>query len=119
MFLYISIVFIAELIIVASLILSILRLNRKVVTLNSAVIAYRPTLQKGLKKFADVVQKLQQSLVATTCAVKQKRNEYSWKLIQSTAITLLSLFAKGKYKKLALLLELIGAIQRHTSNSRV
>lgn len=101
MYLFIATIFIAELIIAATLINFILKADRKVCELNNKVTELKPYIEDWLKSFKDVVYNLQNTVSSFFAFVKRKRDQFLTKLIISIVIYASLIFFKGRFKKAA------------------
>lgn len=107
MYLYIAIVFIAELIIFLKIISGIIALDKKITVLNNEVLVQTNTLKIGLEQFKKFASSLEKSVATIIERIKQKQREYRLKMIQSIVMYSGMLFLKGKYKKAAIIFQLI------------
>lgn len=110
MFLYIAIVFIAELIITGTIVFHIIKLNKKVTELNNSVIKQMPIIKTAMKEVASSVDKTAKTVAEGIGFIKRKQCEFPVKVIQHILASLVFLFGHGRYKKAAAILELISAI---------
>lgn len=101
MYLFIAIIFIAELIIAVSLINGIIRADRSVCALNNKIIQSKPEIQKILKQARECVSCLQESVNSVITFVKQKRQQVINRAIKTVLIYFILLTMKSRYKKLA------------------
>lgn len=110
MFLYIAIVFIAELIVAGTLIFYIIKFDRKVQELNNAVIEQIPVVKSLMKDVSVYVNKAAKGVAHGIGFIKKKRCEFPIKALQHIITFAIFVLGRGKYKKAAAILELISAI---------
>ena len=101
MYLFIAIIFIAELIIAGPLIIGILKADRMICSLNSKVSALKPDIKCALAQTRECVSCLQTSVNSLICFVKRKHQEVMRRVTKTILIYLILLIMKNKYKKLA------------------
>lgn len=101
MFLFIAIIFIAELIIASSLISNIMKADRYVCNLNEKVTQYRPKIEKVLFSFTDCLKCINSSFESATTFLKRKQQEFKMRIIKTIIIYGLLLVMRSKFKKLA------------------
>ena len=101
MYLFIAIIFIAELIIAATLINGIIKADRMICSLNSKVSALKPDIKCALAQTRECVSCLQTSVNSLISFVKRKHQEVMRRVTKTILIYLILLIMKNKYKKLA------------------
>ena len=116
MFLYIAIVFIAELIIAGTIVFHIIKLNKKVTELNNTVIKQMPIIKNTMKETASSVDKTAKTVAEGIGFIKRKQCEFPIKAFQHVITFLVFLLGHGRYKKAAAIIELISAIALRMRN---
>ncbi len=101
MYLFIATIFIAELIIAGSLIIFIVKTDRKVRELNNRVIVFKPVLEGYLKAFKKAVYNLQNTFEAFFTFIKKKRQQFLTKVIIAVVMYASLIFFRGRFKKAA------------------
>lgn|SRR5574344_1621833 len=119
MYLFIITVFIAELIITLTLITTMVRADKKVVEINTMVLTGKNSVAVILSELKTTITNLKMSVNSLIELVKKKRREYTFKLVQSVILYALMIFCKGKYKKAAIIFQLIVAISDYMQDSKV
>ena len=99
MYLFIAIIFIAELIIALTLIVFTVKADRKVCALNKKVVECKPVIHNCLLSAKDIVKNLQKTFDNCICIVKRKRQQLTMKVIIAVVMYASLFFFKGKYKK--------------------
>ncbi|MCI1272985.1 MAG: hypothetical protein LKG27_00935 [Clostridiaceae bacterium] len=117
MYLLITIVFIAELIIALTLILSIVKADRYVTEMNTKIITGKNTAAVILVDIKKVVLNLRTGVNTLIDLIKRKKREYSLKVMQTVILYALMIFCKGKYKKAAIVFQLMVAINDYMHDS--
>ncbi|MBP3924432.1 hypothetical protein J6E39_04240 [bacterium] len=110
MFLYIAIVFIAELIIAGTIVFHIIKLDKKVTELNNTVIEQMPAIKTAMKDISSSVDKTAKTVAEGIGFIKRKQCEFPVKALQHILTFAVFLFGRGRYKKAAAILELVSAI---------
>lgn len=101
MFLFIAVIFIAELIIAVSLVVLIIKADKKVLQINSEVTQIKPKLRKGLEDFKDIIHMLKDKQILLFDLIRRKRNQYVMNIVKSILFYVLLFLLKGKCKKAA------------------
>lgn len=101
MYLFITIVFIAELIIASTLVSNIVKADRYVCKLNEKVLQSRPKIEKFLFNFKDCVGCVKSSFEAATTFLKRKHHEFKMRILKTVIIYGLLIVMRSKFKKLA------------------
>lgn len=101
MYLFIATIFIAELIIAGSLIMFIVKTDRKVRELNNRVIIFKPVLKSYLKTFKKVVFNLQNTFLSFFSFLRKKRQQFITKVIIAVVMYASLIFFRGRFKKAA------------------
>ncbi len=101
MYLFIAIIFIAELIIASSLISNIVKADKYVCAIDKKVTQSHPKTEKALFCFRESVRCLKSCFEASTEFLKCKQRELKMRIIKTLIIYALLLVIKSKYKKLA------------------
>lgn len=101
MYLFIAIIFIAELIIAATIISNINKADRFVCRISEKVSLSRPQTQKALLCFKECVICVQNSFEAATGFLKKKQHEFKMRIIKAIIIYALLIIMKSRFKKLA------------------
>ncbi len=101
MYLFIAIIFIAELIIAGNIINGILRAARKIRALNSRVKELKPEIHNAIVQTRECVSCLQTGVNAAITFVKRKHQEVMRRITRTILIYLMLILIKNKYKKLA------------------
>jgi hypothetical protein len=101
---FIAIVFMAELIVAGAFVALIIRADKKILALNAQVIKFAP--DEVLREFRAALKNVHTAVEALVCIIKRKRRLY---LIKSAILTVISVFGKGKYKKAAMILNIVFA----------
>lgn len=101
MYLFIATIFIAELIIAGSLIIFLIKLDRKVREMNNRVIIFKPILKGHLKVFKKAVYNLQNTFESFFTFIKKKRQQFITKIIIAVVMYASLIFFRGKFKKTA------------------
>ena len=110
MYIFITIVFIAEVLIASNLICLINKLDKKVVMLNLQVEKCVPMINDGLKNFTIYVNKFK-CIVGEFCyRCELQREQYVRSLIESIITIALLFVLKGNHKKYVSTLKLLLAI---------
>ena len=108
---FILIVFIAELIIAGTVILSIHKLDRRVLALNEQVEIQSPKIISALKKARESTKKILDT-VRMACEILQRRKERYLLILLKNIIVVIALFmSKGKRKKIFSAIELALSIR--------
>lgn len=111
MYVLISIVFIAELIIAGSIILSINKLDKRVLALNEQVEIQSPKIINILRTARESTEKIVKT-VKTACEILQRRKErYLLILLKNIIVMVALLLSKGKRKKILSAIELALSIR--------
>lgn len=105
MFLLISIVFIAELIIAAAVILLINKADKAVLKYTDEAMKKRVELEKILKELKYCVTGFGDFYNCLLNSVKRKRRQFQLNLLKNAAMYLSLFLLKGKYKKAAAFLQ--------------
>jgi len=106
MVLFITTVFIAELIIAGALLNFIIKADRQVLAANQAIVDFRPTLETGLREAYNIVRNLKQTLHYIFCLIERKKKQYIFKIVSAVCLYCVLFFWKGKYRKIAAFLQL-------------
>jgi len=106
MVLFITTIFIAELIVASWLLNHIIAADRKVCAANQAVIDFIPTLETGLRETYNIVRNLKQTMHYIFCLIERKKKEYIFKIVSTICLYSVLFFWKGKYRKIAAFLQL-------------
>ncbi len=103
MYVFIAIIFIAELIIAGFLIYWIVRADKAVNNLDKKFAAVTPEIIATVRKVRDSVKQIQIAITKVTEVIKRKRQEFWQKVINIIIIYTLLLVLKVKFKKAATL----------------
>lgn len=101
MYLFIATIFIAELIIAGSLIIFLIKLDRKVREMNNRVIIFKPVLKGYLKALKKAVYNFQNTFESFFKFLKKKRQQFITKVIIAIVMYASLIFLRGKFKKTA------------------
>ncbi len=104
-----AIVFIAELVIATAILILIVNADKKVLALNAQVVHITPKVEEALYEFRSALRKVHGATDPFVCFIKRRRTANLVNLIKNAALTLISIFGKGKYKKIATLLSVLSA----------
>lgn len=91
--------FIAELIIAISLIFKIYQFNKRVNILNSKIKNNKYKIEIYLSDFRIFLEAFEEKIAEYKKLIREKRDEYSFKIIKTLLIYMSIFFLKGKYKK--------------------
>ena len=106
MYVFISIVLIAELIIAGTIILSINKLDKKVLELNEQIETQGPKIIDALKSVRGNVEKTVNALKMAWEIIQRKKERYLLILIKNIIVMTVLLMSKGKRKKILSAIEL-------------
>ena len=101
MFLFIAIIFIAELIIAATLILFIVKADRAVVSLHRQAVAVRPQIKAVLEGVKAGIKEVNEKQEIVINYLRKKRNQWIVNMAKTIIVYLLLFLFKGKCKKAA------------------
>ncbi len=101
MYLFIAIIFIAELIIASNVISCIVKADKRICSLNEQIIQTMPKIQKGLSGLKDCVKCIKTTFDCAAGFVKKKQREFKMRIIKAIIIYALLLIMKSKFKRLA------------------
>ncbi len=101
MYLFIAIIFIAELIIALHIIFYVIKADRYVCALNEKVKECRPQIEECLFCVKDSVSCAKSCVEAAINFIKCKRQEFMERIIKTLLIYLLLLLLEKKFKKLS------------------
>lgn len=101
MYLFIAIIFTAELIIAWTLVSNIRKADKYVCALSDKIIQNHVQTEKALFCFRDSVKCIKECFEASTEFLKCKQHEFKMKIIKTLLIYALLLIIKTKYKRLA------------------
>lgn len=101
MYLFITIIFTAELIVAGTLINGIIRADRSVCALNQKIITSKPEIKRILKQTSECVSCMQESVNSLITFVKRKHQQVINRAIKTVLIYFILLTMKSRYKKLA------------------
>lgn len=110
MYLLISIVFIAELIIAITVLTNIVKADRCITALNNQIVTGKNDAAIILSDVKNVVINLKSGVNSFIEVLKRKQEEYVMKVLQTVILYALMIFCKGKYKKVAIVFQFIVAI---------
>ena len=100
MYVLISIVFIAELIIAGAIIMSLYTIDKRVLALNDTITMQSPKIINGLKAARESCQKISDT-VKKACETLQKPKERYLLILIKNLLTVIAIFmSKGKRKKI-------------------
>lgn len=99
MYLFIAIIFIAELIIATTLICSIQKLDKKVLALDSQVTEAAPKLKEGLVAARDAVSKSVEGANSLCVYVQKQHRRYLLAVVKSLIVLVVFFVYKGRRKK--------------------
>lgn len=111
MYIFITIVFIAELIIAFNLIVWILKADKKVRHANECVCAFNPLAEIFLQYMRCKVSTANESFNKIFVFIRKKQEQVLYKIILMSAIYLILFMFKVKAKKASKIYRLIGAIR--------
>lgn len=106
MYVFISIILIAEFIIAFAIIFGILKLDKKVNELSEKVVEVRPKLTKTLENIHAEAENLLKKVKEFCEFIKIQREKYIINLIKNIAVFFLLILSKGKSKKFLSAVEL-------------
>lgn len=101
MSLFIAIIFIAELIIVWTVVSHIVRADKYVCALNEKITQSRPKIESGLSCFKECVKCLKSTIEGARDFIECKKKEIRSRIIKALIIYALLLVMRTKFKKLA------------------
>ena len=101
MYLFIAIIFIAELIIAVNLINGILKADRQVRALNLRINELKPEIHNVIVQTRECVSCLKTGVNAFISFVRRKHQEVMRRITRTIIIYLILILIKNKYKKLA------------------
>ncbi len=101
MFLFITTIFIAELIIVSTLIFYIIKADKAVIRLSKQVSEYRPQIQEVLDSIKTAVIEINDKKDLVYEYLRKKRDQWIFKTLQTVLIYFLLFLFRGKCKKAA------------------
>ena len=99
MFLFIAIIFIAELIITTTLILFIVKADRAVVELHRQTVAVRPQIKAVLEGVKAGIKEVNEKQEIVINYLRKKRNQWIVNMAKTIIVYLLLFLFKGKCKK--------------------
>ncbi len=99
MYLFITIILIAELIIAINIICLILKLDKKVIACDKKIYEFRPEICKKLHEFKDGVTTFVKNVHSMIEFGKIQRNKYIIKIVQNILVYLLLFLLKTRSKK--------------------
>lgn len=105
MYLFIAIIFIAELIITITLITYIVKADKAVKKYNTAVMNSRGNFEKIIKDFNFCVTSFGEYYNGMIRSVKKKQRQFQINLLKNVAMYLSLFLLKGKYKRVAAFLQ--------------
>ncbi len=111
MYILISIVFIAELIIALSLINLIVKTDRKVCHLNCCVKAFKPLAQTYLQYARTLVSNFSSNFEKTFSFIRKKKEQIIFKTVVMVSIYLLLILFKIKFTKASKIYRLISVMR--------
>lgn len=106
MYVFISIILIAEFIIAFAIILGILKLDKKVNELSDKIVETRPMFEETLKNVRSGAENLVKKVKEFCKFIKIQRERYIISLIKNIAVFFLLILSKGKSKKFLSAVEL-------------
>jgi len=101
MSLFIAIIFIAELIIVWTVVSNIIKADKYVCALNKKVTQCRPKIETGLSCFKDCVRCLRSTIESAQNFIECKKKEIRSRIIKALIVYALLIVMKTKFKKAA------------------
>ncbi len=101
MFLFIAIIFIAEIIIALTLVSYIVKADNAVIKLKSDIISLRPQIKAGLEGLKDCIHIVKEKQLCFFEYLEKKRNQYIINIVKSIMVYALLFLLKGKCKKAA------------------
>lgn len=111
MYLFIAIIFIAELIIALTVITFIVKADKWVCEFNERVLSAKPLIEKTLGVLKSIVSNLQGAVKNTFEIVKRKKEQFILKMIVALVMFISIRTFKGKYRKAGAFLELVLVIK--------
>lgn len=111
MYLFISIILIAELIIATALVCQIRKLDRRIVEINGRVSEFRPQLESGLAVAKESVAKVVLVVKGACEYLKMQREKWVISIVENILIFLLIYLLKGKRKKYVSAVQLVFALK--------
>lgn len=105
MYFFITIIFIAELIIAGALIFFIVKADNAVLNLNNQVQSFKPLLYKTLGELKGIVANFVSGVQNSCKFVKKKRRQYLSKVVMAMVTYAVLFFFKGRFKKAAVLFQ--------------
>lgn len=101
MYLFIAIIFIAELIVALTLINGIIKADRAVCALNKRVLQAKPEIKNFLQQANECASCLKESVNSVITFVKRKHRQVMQRAIKTVLIYFILLTIKSRYKNLA------------------
>lgn len=111
MYLFISIILIAELIIATAIICQIVKLDKWAIATNIRVLELRPNIEQGLNAFKLGVTKLVDGVQKLSFFIKSQQEKIILSILQNILITILIISLKGKRKKYLSGIQLVLALK--------
>ena len=111
MYIFISIILIAELIIATAIICQIVKLDKWAIATNSYISEFRPKMEQGLNVFKLGVTKLVDYVQKISLFIKTQREKIILSILQNILITILIISLRGKRKKYLSGIQLVLALK--------
>ncbi len=119
MYILISIVFIAELIIAIATIALLSKINKLAIDLNQQVLAAKDYLITGLASLKLSSDGMKKGVCKFFDFMETKKRHYLSKVVQNIILYIFMFFCKGKYKRAAIIFQLIVAIRDYIRDSKI
>ena len=107
MIIFITIVFIAELIIAGAIVGLIVKIDRRVNCINNQLTSAMPLIESGLCTLHNGILNLKKTLYNILCIIEKKKKTYTLKIVKTALLYLILVFCKNKYKKAAGIFQLV------------
>lgn len=111
MYIFISIILIAELIIATAIICQIRKLDRWALSTNSKLTEFKPEIEHGLDIFKEGVSKMVNAVKNLSIFIQTQREKFLLSILQNILISILIIMLKGKRKKYVSGIQLILALK--------
>jgi len=113
MYLFIATIFIAQLIIAGTVLVFIIKADKKVCLINDEVIKFMPSLEINLREAYDIVRNLKKTLYSILCIIGRKKQIFKLKLIKTFILYAILICCKGKFKRSASVFNMLVLIKEY------
>ncbi len=107
MYFFIAIIFIAELIITATILFFVIKADRKACELSDKVLTSRDGLIESIKCTRELIVQAKEKILAGIDYLSRKQRQYKMKMIKHILMYVLLFSLRGRYKKAASICSMI------------